>query len=238
MRIVFGKSLAVFPLKRLVLIVLSLFVFDSLPAQKTAPDNYKEEADAIRQAVWSWDNPEFKVRQVPAEYANASRVIIARRVDINATGKVRVALFHNPIPRLDLTEIVREAIKLNDKAAVSDYSEITFTRLVKTSGAFFNNTTKRYIGVRVIKNDGTIKEISADDILLTKDEKSNKEAKLAIPDLQVGDIIDFFIAKRQNIQQNGSGEVENYTFALFDDAPIINYSIHIEAGRQYAVEYR
>ena len=70
-----------------------------------------------------------------------------------------------------------------------------------------NNTTNVYVGVRVIKPDGSVKEISADDIVLTRDESSRKEAKLAIPDLQPGDIVDYFIAKQQSMEQASLGDI-------------------------------
>jgi len=83
-----------------------------------------------------------------------------------------------------------------------------------------------------------MKEINNDDIVLTRNDATQKEAKLAIPDLQVGDIIDYFIAKQQNIAQTSSGKIAAYTFTLFDDSPIMYYSIHFEIGKKYAVEYR
>ena len=42
----------------------------------------------------------------------------------------------------------------------------------------------------------------------------------------------------KTVQPTFTGEVDNYTFSLFDDAPLLNYTIHVETGKQYAVEYR
>jgi len=213
----------------------------SATAQKKDEKKYKEEADAIRKEVWGWKKPEFAVRTIPAEYSNASRIVIARHTEINADSKQKTAFYglgFSSYRQLFLTEIVREAIKINDKAAVSDYSEITFTKMAKASGFFLNATTNVYIGVRVIKPDGSVKEVSADDAVLTKDEKSEKEAKLAIPDLQPGDIVDYFLAKQQSMEQNTLSDISTYAFTLFDDAPMMSYSIHIEMGKKYAIEYR
>jgi hypothetical protein len=200
---------------------------------------YKEEADAMRQEVWAWNKPEFKVRTIPAEYANASSVIIAHHLDVNADSRKKASMKGIALMmyrELTMTEILREAVKINDKAAVSEYSEIGFTQLQKKSGFFMDKTTLIYIGVRVIKPNGTIKEINADEIVQIKDDKKEKEAKAAIPDLEPGDIVDYFIAK-----QTKMSELEKfppYLFALYDDSPIMHYSIHFEIGKKYAVEYR
>src|SRR5690349_22843916 len=88
---------------------------------------YKEDAEAIRKEIWAWTKPEFKVRTVPEKYANVSSVIIARHIDINADSKKKVAftgLGFSSYRALNMTEIVRELVKINDKSAVEEYSEI------------------------------------------------------------------------------------------------------------------
>src|SRR4029078_11685442 len=100
---------------------------------------YREKAEAIRQEVWGWNKPEFKQRTIPSEYANASKVIIARHLDINADTKSRGFAFG--YRELMLTEILREQVKLNDPSAISEYSEISYTQLERKSGALMDKTT-------------------------------------------------------------------------------------------------
>ncbi|MBL7763614.1 MAG: DUF3857 domain-containing protein [Chitinophagaceae bacterium] len=222
----------------MLLIILSSSVL--LFAQKDVKQ-YKEEAEAIRKEVWAWNRPEFAVREIPSEYANASQVVIARHTEITADSKKKakfVGLGMGMYRQLTLTEIEREIVKVNDKSALENYSEIAFTQIEKRFGFFSANTTKIYVGVRVIKPDGTVKEINSDDIVLTKDEKREKQAKVAIPDLQVGDMVDYFLAKQQSMGQAGAGNVANYTFPIFDDSPVMSMSVHCEVGKKYAIEYR
>ena len=230
-------------LQRFVLFSLIIMAPALAPAQKKKDEKkevatYKEEAEALRKEVWGWDKPEFKVRNIPAEFADASKVIIARHQEINAVSKHKYKLMSGVNSEYILLEIGREAIKINDKSAVSEYSEISFTQIEKRYGFFVNKTTKIYVGVRIIKPDGIMKEVNNDDIVLTRNDATQKEAKLAVPDLQVGDIIDYFIAKQENMAQATTSNIATYTFALFDDSPILNYSIHCEIGKKYAVEYR
>ena len=199
---------------------------------------YNAEAENIRKEVWGWDNPEFKQRTVPAEYAGFSKVFIARHLDVNADSKKKLALRVGltSYRELMLNETLREVIKLNDKAAVSEYSEFRYTQLEKKSGFYTDHTTTVYMGIRVIKADGSVKEINTDDIILTRDLKKQKEAKIAVPDLQVGDIIDYFVVKHTNMSQ--IDKIPSYLFLFYDDVPIMHCSMHFEIGKKYAVEYR
>ena len=56
-------------------------------------------------------------------------------------------------------------------------------------------------------------------LCLTKDGAAEKKAKVAIPDLQPGDILDYFIATEQNLTNDMSNKP--YRVLLFDDAPIL-----------------
>jgi hypothetical protein len=227
-------------LQRFVLFSLIIAAPAFAPAQKKKDEKkdaviYKEEAETLRKEVWGWSKPEFNVRTIPAEYANSSKVIIARHQEISVDSKKKKRSY----TELLLLEIVREAIKVNDKSSVAEHSEIEFTQLERSYFLNTNNTTKVFVGIRIIKPDGSMKEINPDDVVLTRNESTKKEAKLAIPDLQVGDIIDYFIAKKRNLPQVFVDDnVATYTFSLFDDAPIMNYSIHCEMGKKFAVEYR
>jgi hypothetical protein len=51
---------------------------------------YKERAAAVDQEVWGWKLPAFNNYKVPAQYANESSVIMARRADIEASSRKRV----------------------------------------------------------------------------------------------------------------------------------------------------
>ena len=70
-----------------------------------------------------------------------------------------------------------------------------------------SDKTTSFVGVKVIKPNGTLTEINADDIVLIKDETKEKKAKLAIPDLQPGDIIDYFIATEKFVDNDFSSQI-------------------------------
>ena len=211
-----------------------------LVAQKRTDSKYKEESDLFRKEVWGWAKPEFAVRNFPADYNSYSKVIIARHLEINGDSKRKsslaawgFAIYKQSI----LTAIAREAVKINDKSALEDYSEISFSQLERRSGYIFEDITNVYIGIRVYKPDGSLKEIDTDDAVLVKEDKKRKGGKIAVPDLQVGDIIDYFIASQRTMDPDGAS-IPPYELDIYADCPILSYSIHGEFGSKYAIEYR
>lgn len=226
-------------MKQLILSAVLCFTFFTSFAQSKETIAYRKESEEMRKSVWAWEDPKFKVRDVPQKYANASKIIIAHHTELTADSKSTIAFYglgFGTKHKQNLTEIVREIVKLNDKNAVTEYSELSFTQFEKRSGFYTSDKTSTYVGVRVIKANGTVKEINADEIVLTKDAANEKQAKLAIPDLQPGDILDYFFATAQNTTNDFATKV--YTLLLFDNAPVLSYSFHSQLGKKFAVEYR
>ncbi len=210
-----------------------------IDAQSKEVEQYRKESEEMRKQVWASDEADFKVREIPKEYANASKVVIARHTELTASSKSK---FHYLVITFTvtkseaLTEVVREMVKLNDKNAVKEYSELSFTQLKKTTNFFLENKSTIYVGVRVIKPNGSMKEMNGDDIVLTKDENKEKKAKLAIPDLQPGDILDYFIATVKYMDNDLS--IKSYNVLLFDEAPVLSLSFHAQLGKKFSIEYR
>jgi hypothetical protein len=221
------------------LTVLFISFSSIVQAQDKNEQAYRKASAEIKKQVFAWDKPQFKIREVPKEYANASKVVLARHTELTSESKSGVAFYFGGIGskrELNILEIVREVIKLNDKAAVEYYSELAFTKFSRTSGFYSSEKLSTYVGIKIIKPNGKVSEINADDIVLTKDDPKNKKAKIAVPDLEPGDIIDYYIATDQQFVNEGGAK--EYRVLLFDDAPILNLSFHGELGKKMAILYR
>ena len=213
--------------------------FSNSFAQSKDEIKYRTQSEAIRKEVWGWDKPQFKIKEVPAIYAGASKVVLAQHTELTADSKSKFQFYGMGFGvkhEQTITETAREMVKLNDKTAVEEYSELSFTKFEKASGFYSTDKTTSYVGVRVIKPNGTVKEINADDVILTKDEASEKKAKVAIPDLQPGDILDYFICTEQSMANDYSSKP--YHVILFNDAPVLSHSFHAQLGKKYSIEYR
>lgn len=214
-------------------------IFTNANAQSKDAEKYRNQSEDMRKAVWSWNLPAFKVTAVPAEYASVSKVVIAQHTEVTADSHSKIVFTGFGIgasKKQSITEVVREMVKLNDKNAIDEYSELSFTQFEKRSGFLSTDKTTSYIGVRIIKSNGKITEINADDIVLIKDESKEKKAKLAIPDLQPGDIVDYFIATEKEVENDFSDKP--YNLLLFDAAPVLSLSFHAQLGKKYSVDYR
>src|SRR6266853_1561515 len=108
-------------------ILLLLFSsFACVSAQSKDEKKYRKESEEMRKSVWAWDKPQFKVKDVPAQYANASKVVLAHHTELTADSKTKLAFYglgFGTKKEQTISEVVRELIKINDKTAVTDYSE-------------------------------------------------------------------------------------------------------------------
>lgn len=226
--------------KFIVYAIIALLLQQGVYAQK-AKDirEYKERADAVRQEVWNWDIPAFK--KVPALPADnkSSAIVIAKHVDLKASSsrkikyigigfKVKKDIFYS--------NTVREMVKLNDKVALDEYSQFSFKKFRNLNSYFHSGLATTVVGVRIIKPDGTMKEVNVDEEIVNEEEGDQQKSKLAIPDLQVGDVIDYFV--RVEEQKDINSPVDAQTFVLGDDKPILQYSVHCEVSDKYFVRYR
>ena len=47
----------------------------------------------MRKQVWAWDKPQFRVKDIPQQYANASKVVIAHHTELTADSKSKIAFY-------------------------------------------------------------------------------------------------------------------------------------------------
>ncbi|MDR0864219.1 MAG: DUF3857 domain-containing protein, partial [Candidatus Symbiothrix sp.] len=219
--------------------ILLSIIFLSICGFLQAADDYEKMAQAVREEVWNWDLPAFNNRVIPAEYDTCSAVILARHEQIFVGTKKKIR--YDPMTilarnaELTYTNTDRMMIKINDKRALDNYSEIEFQQMKKSYGYRIQNTFTSIIGARIIKPDGNIIEIDASQSIALLDEKSDKQRKLTIPNLQVGDILDYFYYDEYKMDNQ---DIHSLIFHLASSTPMLSYSIHCEAEKGIRLEYR
>ena len=217
-------------------LILATLVFH-LSAQ---PSYYLAQAPKIRADVWTWDNPVFKNYTVPDELKNESAVILARHRQIDATANKSNFFWGTP-GKLFYTDIERSMIFINDQTALTHYSEFSFKEknTFGSTDSYINNSIVTILGARIIKPDGSVKEIDVSKSSVTITEgKYDREAykKLAIPELQIHDILDFFVCEIYELETFNIPEqfIEFYSF----DYPALHSSCRLSFGKNLTVEYR
>lgn len=220
----------------LLLLVMGMVAQDKKaePWDVKAETKYKKRLAEVKEEIWSWDKAGFKNRTIPKEYANESAVILAKHHELTTPDKDR-----------ELHQTTRMLVKINDKAALEEYSEFTFNQYElhgasgwNTLDPFGKHTTTAYIGVKIYKPDGSVQEVYSDEAVVTDVNRwKRKTRKLAIPGLQTGDLIDYFIRTERDI--NHSNAYTEEVFVLGDEQPILEYSVHVAAWEEvFALEYR
>ncbi|MFL9481884.1 DUF3857 domain-containing protein [Chitinophagaceae bacterium LWZ2-11] len=202
--------------------------------------DYKKQANEIRNTVWGWKIDAFNQRTVPDKYAKQSKVILAKHFEVIGYSKSKFFLAPpGSAENLTYTRTIRELVKINDAAALEEYADISFQKFEQrkaSSAPRGKDKFTTFLGVRIIKPDGTVKEISTDEAVLTNNSDKNKKAKLAISGLQIGDLLDYFIQTEEVYYIGDKIDAIDIVFA--GDSPIMHYSVHVEVNKNFAIEYR
>ncbi len=177
-------------------VFLSLIVSFSVVAQDddTFSPSKLEAIARNMKTVWDDTDPDFAVTAVPDKWKEESGVIIAQKTRFS---------FDKDANKLAVFEITRRRIRLNDRDAVNNYSSVYFRIGSSNDGA----------GIKVIKANGTVQDVSLKNAVYVEDnddvpstftpyigkantylDKSKSRVifyKIAVPDLDPGDIIDY-----------------------------------------------
>ncbi|SHG52296.1 protein of unknown function [Chryseolinea serpens] len=145
----------------------------------------------VKQKIWGQAPAEFNATQVPEKWKNESAVLLAyhREYICDFATKVGIGAQRYYVETLN----IHFRIKLQDKAAVGDFSDISFDNKSITTNLFGRASSYRILGIKVIKPDGSQKEVDLKDAVKA-DAGSGDDLKIPIPNLAEGDIIDYFIA--------------------------------------------
>lgn len=184
-------------MKKLLNITLTLLISSVVIAQEDEDTFSPSKLESIAKnmkTIWDDGDADFTVTAIPEKWKEESGVILAQ--------KTRFA-FDKDANKLAVYEITRRRIKLNDRDAVNSYSSVYFRIGSANDGA----------GIRIIKSNGTVQDVSLRNAVYVEDnsdvpstfqpyigkastyyDKSKSRViyyKIAVPDLDPGDIIDY-----------------------------------------------
>ncbi|MBO4606861.1 MAG: hypothetical protein J5682_03065 [Prevotella sp.] len=225
------------------LILFHLFLFGIISAHVSAFDNedYQKYAEEIRQSVWSQDLPEFQSPRPTDSFKDESAVILALYDELLLNQKTRLrGLGFNLYTVKELTNnrLQRMLIQINDEASLKEFSEFDYKTYDRNHiFGIGNEEMRNVLGVRIFKRDGSMREISTDDYMTaTEGKRDNEERhKLAVPGLEIGDILDIFTFSMEQIRQKN---IDPITYSFVKAYPVLSYRIHCEIDPKLTVQYR
>ena len=184
-------------MKKLFFIVLLSVITINVTAQgddDTFSPSKLEDIAKNMKVVWNDADADFAVTAIPEKWKDESGVIIAQKTRFS---------FDKDANKLAVYEITRRRIKLNDRDAVNSYSSVYFRIGSSNDGA----------GIKIIKANGMVQDVSLRNAIYVEDnsdvpsefqpyigkvrtylDKSKSRViyyKVAVPDLDPGDIIDY-----------------------------------------------
>ena len=228
-------------IKCLALLVMLLTL---TPVHADDEKKYLKFAAELREKVWSDDDPMFKNYTCPQQYSDpdvCSAVILASCTDAEVTRKsfIRMTglLMLDNNKKLGRHELNRMLIKLNDAAALKKFSEFDYTTFKKSYYKGMEDKRQQVLGVRVIKPDGRIVDVNTDDYMTTREGKKDKDVshKLAVPGLEVGDILDIFTYDELVVHDRN---VPHFRFWFLEEYPILKQKVRCVIDKKFTVQYR
>jgi hypothetical protein len=232
-------------MKKLLYIVLSLFVTVTVVAQDEdtfSPSKLEDIAKNMK-AVWNDGDADFAVSAIPEKWKDESGVIIAQKTRFS---------FDKDANKLAVYEITRRRIKLNDRDAVNSYSSVYFRIGSTNDGA----------GIKIIKANGTVQEVSLRNAIFVEDnsdipstfqpyigkvrtylDRSKSRViyyKIAVPDLDPGDIIDYgtIFYDDNTVKKTSFIEFDPIYFVCTREYPVIAQKFEIDTDDKSFVNFK
>ncbi|MEO7923381.1 MAG: hypothetical protein ABIR30_06865 [Chitinophagaceae bacterium] len=183
--------------------------------------------------VWDDGDADFAVSAVPDKWKEESAVIIAQKTKF---------AFDKDANKLAVYEISHRRIKLNDRDAINSYSSLYF-RIGSGNDGF---------GIRIIKANGEVKDVSLRNAVFVEDlddvpsafqpyigkastylDKSKSRViyyKIAVPDLDPGDIIDYatIFYDDNTVKKMSYIEFDPIYYVCTRDYPVLSQKFEID----------
>lgn len=206
-------------------------------------EKYKAYAEEVRKEVWALDLPAFRNPTVPEKYKQESAVVLAAHSRVEVSKKTRfnvgafIGGFHYIDREVNCRDLYRMLVQINDKNALKEFSEFDYKAEIKKKEWRYDEKSRYVLGVRIIKPDGSVREVDTDEYMTATEGKNDREQrqKLAVPGLEVGDKIDLFFMDNTALENHN---LEPFVFRFRQSHPMLSYSVHCEVDDKLTVQYR
>lgn len=185
-----------------------------------------KEKEKIATFFWGNNDVYSTKNDIPEKWKNESAVVIY---------KYEYYDFHKFGANVNYTFGKRMRIKLMDEAAVKEFSEFTFTeRFYSNKGYGYSlKQGSNTLGIKIVKPDGAEKIIDVTSEAVTSD----KEKKIAIPNLEIGDIIDYYFHSVEPFKSPGEMGFDPIERTLGDVYPIMDFNLTFQTENDFYVNF-
>jgi hypothetical protein len=200
--------------KILPLILVVIFCAAGTFAQNIIDEDFLDVIDKNAAPLWQQAAPQFIANTTPDKYTKESAVIIGFKRELSIDKKSKFGFLTKGERSLLFYENIRFKIKLNDKNAVNAFTEFYFRYSDKEDG----------FSAKVYKNNGITSSVNLADAVRVESAGSvpeffksffdqeinaqNRYYKVAIPDLEPGDVLEYVTITKSKLDVRGNGVVQ------------------------------
>ncbi len=211
--------------KKILLLGVLLIYTISTHAQSA---RIKKQYD-IDKMIWPHNDVAKKIKYDAAKYKDQSAVVIYKKHYYDYKKMLRNVRYEH---------YYRSRVKILDKAALEYYSEFIYNDEKVKSGYLTHNIKinygVNYFSVRIIKPNGKIIKINIKKNTVKEDKKN----KLAIPNLEIGDIVDYYYYSYKNFFSRNGYTFDKIQTSLNGDYPIIKMDMDLRIQKRFLVNFQ
>jgi len=189
------------------------------------PSAYTQEKEEIKALAWQQNDPDFNITKVPEKWKDESAVILASSMNYEVKKKALSK-------KLVESRLSHYRIKILDEAALKEYSELSFQS--KQAYNYWNRGYQVFVGIKIIKEDGTSEEVSLDEAVekeLSLGTQNIEYKKIAVPNLEIGDILDYYIYRKKEYLVYSFFSLGSTFHVFSDDYPILKQKLRVNIMR-------
>ena len=198
----------------------------------------KRNDEKIKEFVESVSFPIENLPEITSQWSSESAVIILNHHD---------RYYSRSVKALDNFFLNRKVIKLNDKASVDEFSELNYPKYVIKN----NKEIKTWLWVKIIKPNGEIRIIDVENekVPVSVDQyrytsisyntvyRADEIYKIAIPELEKGDIIDYQYYTYEEFKTRGTYEMEPIEHTLSSKYPTVDFKLKLNVENDFFINF-
>jgi hypothetical protein len=210
-------------MKLLLLVCLSLLLYSTnLVAQEDLStimlEDYNQEN--VQQYCWTDHAYSKEDESYPEEWNNQSAVFL--RYEKKYEVRFVKAVAYVAGAKMHVSYISHYRIKILDEAALEYFSEVYYSSGAHGGYNMYEDTRdKEFLNIKIIKPDG--KEIVVDEKEILEDEDG--ERKVAVPNLEVGDVLDYALYTHDLATSFFYGVIDEFTLNRAYPIKDFNYTV-------------
>jgi hypothetical protein len=202
----------------------------SAQRQKPSERRVSDKDKKVKKEIFADDDPNFKVTTIPEKWNKSSAVIINQKFEYT---------YMRDNKGINYDEKVRRRVKLIDKASLEEFSYFFYTKGENNS-----------VGIQIIKPSGKVIEVNTDDAVEVEENipdifraiytYRDKYMKLAVPDLEEGDIVDYYYYTHYYYPDYAVlpyRSFQDFRFVMASTYPVMNQELKFIVDRGFFINF-